>query len=262
VYRDAFFNSNKRTESSAFQHLQAPVVSHAARSGPSAALNQQGARNRTRLPVGGLLKDTWLARANLKQVLGGHARKIGEVVEIQAYCRRYPFQWQDLVRRVVISMFPRLYSYLQAKARHDRMIVVQAEEFKWIYDQRVMIKGSITAEDDCKSLLLMGLGQGDYNGLATSVQGEYKKSDNTACGRPVYVRLGGMALWFAKDCDGCSQPSHKEKGDDGEWWIGPEDAVGQNADILLGPPARGVLRVRDSAVNPAKIFRTWRVYRP
>lgn len=148
-----------------------------------------------------------------------------------------------------------------AQRRHDRMQVVLAEEVKWIYDQRIKLKGEIT-NGECKTLLMMGLGKEDYKGLAAEMQGEYKKSPRTECGRPVFVRLGGMAMWFAGDCEGCSQPSDKEADDEGEWWIGPIQNVGLSADLLLGPPALGVLRVRDSAKIPVKIFRTWRVYRP
>ena len=137
-----------------------------------------------------------------------------------------------------------------------------AEELKWVYDQRVTLKGEITDGDVCKTLLLMGLGKEDYKGLSAEVQGEYKKSSRTECGRPVLVRQGDMAMWFARDCEGCSQPSNKETDDEGEWWIGPLENVGLPADVLLGPPARGVMRVRDSAKNPVKIFRTWRVFRP
>ena len=111
-----------------------------------------------------------------------------------------------------------------AKARHDRQKVLMEEEMKWIYDRRIVIKGE-TTEDDCKRVTLMGLGemrggvqtiQGkakgltvqvmagteDYGGLARSIQGDFKKTTRTQCGRAVYERLGGTALWFVKDCEG------------------------------------------------------------
>ena len=149
----------------------------------------------------------------------------------------------------------------QAKARHERHQEILAEEVKWIYDRRIKVKG-VHADGESNSILLFGLGMNDYNGLAASVQGQYAKSARTQCRRPVFERLGGMAMWFAKDCEGCSQPSDKEQGDEGEWWIGPSESVGMSADVLLGPPARGVLRVRDSAAVPAKIIQSWRVFLP
>ena len=148
----------------------------------------------------------------------------------------------------------------QAKARHDRQQEIAAEEVKWIYDRRIKVKSALE-DGGSDSILLFGLGKDDYRGLASSVQGQYAKSTRMQCGRPVFERLGGMALWFAKDCEGSSQPSDKEPGDEGEWWVGPVESVGLSADVLLGPPARGVLRVRDSAVVPAKIWHTWRVFR-
>ena len=38
--------------------------------------------------------------------------------------------------------------------------------------------------------------------MAASVQGDYKKTAHMQCGRAVYERLGGTALWFVKDCEG------------------------------------------------------------
>ena len=149
----------------------------------------------------------------------------------------------------------------QAKARHDRLQAVLREELKWTYDQRVKVKGEVV-DGDCKAVLLLGLGTDDYKGLAASVQGQYKKSLRTQGGRAVFERLGGFAMWFARDCEGCSKPPNKDAGDEGEWWIGPVEYVGHSADILLGPPALGVLRVRDSASWPGKILHTWRVYTP
>ena len=61
---------------------------------------------------------------------------------------------------------------------------------------------------------------------------------------------------------GGSRPPGEAIADDGEWWIGNAKFVGQTADVMLGPPSCGVLRVRDSARIPAKIFRTWRVFAP
>lgn len=149
-----------------------------------------------------------------------------------------------------------------AKQRHDRMQVILAEELKWIHDQRIKVKGDIT-DGDCKKITLVGLGREDYKGLAATVQGEYKKSVRTQCGgRPIFERMGGTAMWFVKDCEGGSQPANKQAGDEGEWWIGPEEYIGRAANVMLGPPALGVLRCRDSAKIPAKIFRTWRVFRP
>ena len=92
------------------------------------------------------------------------------------------------------------------------------------------------------------------------MQGDYKKSALIECGRPVFERFGGVAMWFVRDCEGGSQPADKNQGDEGEWWVGPQESVGFGGDMLLGPPARGLLRVRDQATNPAKIWHSWRVY--
>lgn len=45
-------------------------------------------------------------------------------------------------------------------------------------------------------------GKDDYQGLAASVQGDYRRTAQVQCGRAVYERLGGTALWFVKDCKG------------------------------------------------------------
>ena len=71
------------------------------------------------------------------------------------------------------------------------------------------------------------------------MQGDYKKSARIECGRPVFERFGGVAMWFVRDCEGGSQPADKNQGDEGEWWVGPIESVGFGGDMLLGPPARG-----------------------
>ena len=156
-----------------------------------------------------------------------------------------------------------------AKDRHDRRQLVAAEELNWIYDRRIKVKGDFSQDGECHRVTLLGLGQHDFthpdrspNGLKALVQGHYTKSEAMQCGRSVFVKLGGMAMWFAKYCDGSSQPKDGHANDEGEWWIGPADAVGRPADELLGPPALGLLRVRDSAKSPFSIVNTWRVYKP
>ena len=52
-------------------------------------------------------------------------------------------------------------------------------------------------------------GTEDYGGLAKLIQGDYKKTMQTQCGRAVYERLGGTAMWFVNDYEGkpCSGPA-------------------------------------------------------
>jgi len=149
----------------------------------------------------------------------------------------------------------------QVKQRHDRLQVILGEEIKWIHDQRIKVRDN-TINGDCKQIILIGLGSEDYKGLASMVQGDYLKSALIKFGRPVFIRRGGTAMWFVKDCEGGSQAVSKETGDEGEWWIGCQMHIGRGANVMLGLPALGVLRVRDSAHILDKISRTWRVFRP
>ena len=92
-----------------------------------------------------------------------------------------------------------------AKDRHDRRQLVAAEEFNWIYDRRIKVKGDISQDGECHRVTLLGLGQHDFthpdrspNGLKALVQGHYTKSEAMQCGRSVFVKPGGMAMWFTK----------------------------------------------------------------
>ena len=44
------------------------------------------------------------------------------------------------------------------QAKHERHQVVVAEELKWRYDKRIIVKGEVV-EGDCTRVTLMGLGE-------------------------------------------------------------------------------------------------------